>query len=470
MAPQATQLPLPEKQAWPALFALCIGFFMILLDQTIVAVATPVLQEELGATYSQIIWVNSAYLLTFAVPLLVTGRLGDRYDPRNVYVVGMVLFTLSSLMCGLAPNMTMLIVWRAVQGFGAALLTPQTMSVINRIFSRERRGAALGVWGMVAGLAGLTGPLAGGVITGTIGWQWIFFINVPIGVVSVVAVLKYLPSFPRTERRIDTLSVIYSMVAVFAVVFALQEGESKGWDLTIWLCILVGLGVGVLFVLQQKKAEARGKDALMPLGLFQVRNFSLGLVGICAQGFVISGTPLPIMLYLQEVQGLSPLQAGLVTVPQALGSITLSPFVGRWADRVSPNMLAAGGFSASCLALVGLFISMSAGWPVWTIVVILLGFGLANSFIWAPNSTSSMRDLESHQMGVASGTYNTIRQLGSVLGSAAVGAVLQWRIIVTAPGPAYGQAIALAAVVILAGAAAAIAADKPRKPNQSQRV
>ncbi|MCQ9343603.1 DHA2 family efflux MFS transporter permease subunit [Corynebacterium kozikiae] len=458
-AQKATALPLPEKQAWPALFALCIGFFMILLDQTIVAVATPVLQEELGASYNQIIWVNSAYLLTFAVPLLVTGRLGDRYDPRNVYVLGMVIFTVSSLMCGLAPNIGALIWWRAAQGLGAALLTPQTMSVINRIFAKERRGAALGVWGMVAGLAGLTGPLAGGVISGSVGWQWIFIINVPIGVISIAAVMRYLPSFPRSQRPIDALSVLLSIVAVFAVVFALQEGQQQGWAPRIWVCMAFGIAVAALFVRQQGRAEARGNDALMPLGLFRVHNFSLGLVGIFAQGFVIAGTPLPVMLYLQEVHGLTPLQAGLVTVPQSIAALVLSPYVGRLADRISPNLLAAGGFGASALCLAGLWVSMSAAWPIWTIVGILAVFGLANSFIWAPNSTSAMRDLQPQQMGVASGTYNTIRQLGSVLGSAAVGAVLQWRIIIDSAGTAYGRSILLAAIVISFGAVAALRAN-----------
>lgn len=173
---QYPAMPLPEKEAWPALIALCVGFFMILLDQTIVAVATPVLQKELGASYKEVIWVTSAYLLTFAVPLLITGRLGDRFGPRNVYVVGMTVFTLSSLACGFAPNMITLIIARAVQGFGASLLTPQTMSLINRMFARERRGAALGAWGSVAGLATLTGPILGGFITASFGWQWIFLL------------------------------------------------------------------------------------------------------------------------------------------------------------------------------------------------------------------------------------------------------------------------------------------------------
>ena len=177
-------LPLALPQAWRCVIALCIGFFMILLDQTIVTVATPAIQKDLGADYGQIVWITSVYLLCFAVPLLVTGRLGDRWGPKRLYIAGMTLFTVASLWCGLAGSIEQLIAARAVQGLGASLLSPQTMSVINRVFPRERRGSALGVWGATAGLSTLLGPILGGVITSAASWHWIFFINVPIGVVS----------------------------------------------------------------------------------------------------------------------------------------------------------------------------------------------------------------------------------------------------------------------------------------------
>ncbi|WP_297008876.1 MFS transporter, partial [uncultured Corynebacterium sp.] len=272
-------LPLPEPQAWKALIALCTGFFMILLDQTIVAVATPDFQEHLGADYNQVIWVTSVYLLTFAVPLLVTGRLGDRFGPRNVYRVGMVVFTLSSLWCGLSGDIHQLIAARAVQGFGAALLTPQTMAVINRIFARNRRGAALGVWGATAGLSTLTGPILGGVITEYVGWEWIFFVNVPIGVLSLIAVSIWVPRIRTTTRPIDALSVVLSMAAVFLLVYALQQGDRENWAWWIWLLMAGSAVLFALFVRQQEVAERSGTDPLMPLSLFRIRNFCLGNIG-----------------------------------------------------------------------------------------------------------------------------------------------------------------------------------------------
>lgn len=464
------ELPLPEKKAWPALIALCIGFFMILLDQTIVSVATPVLQEDLGSSYNQIVWINSAYLLTFAVPLLFTARLGDRFGQRNVYIAGMVIFTLSSLACGLAADANALIVARAVQGLGASLLTPQTMAVINRIFSRERRGAALGIWGMTAGLAAMSGPLLGGIITQSLSWNWIFFINVPIGVVSVVMVAKFVPLIEPNERPIDVASVVLSLVAVFAVVFGLQQGEDAGWTLWIWVVIVLGVAVATVFVRRQAQLAAAGRDPLMPLELFQVKNFSMGNIGIVCMGFVVAGTPLPIMLFLQNVHGLSALNAGLMVVPQALSSLFLSPMVGRWADKYSPNFLAAGGFAGTAVCLSILATIMFLALPLWFVPVAMLLLGLSNSFIWAPNSTSTMRDLKPRLMGMGSGVYNTTRQVGSVLGSATCGAVMQWQLaradtqflvgeqLMRIAGAPFGWSLVPAIATMLIAVAAALAA------------
>ena len=232
---------LPLSDAWRALSALCVGFFMILLDQTIVAVATPHFHKDLDASLNDVIWVTSVYLLTFAVPLLVTGRLGDRFGQRTIYLIGMVVFTLSSLACGLASTIELLIIARALQGFGASLIAPQTMSVINRIFPRDKRGAAMGMWGAVAGFASLMGPLLGGVIVAYVGWQWIFFINVPIGVVSLVLVARWVPVLPRASRSIDALSVVASVISVFAFVFTLQEGPHLGWPLWLWGLLAAGV-------------------------------------------------------------------------------------------------------------------------------------------------------------------------------------------------------------------------------------
>lgn len=451
-------MPLPEKQAWPALISLCIGFFMILLDQTIVAVSTPALQEDMNASYNEVIWVTSVYLLTFAVPLLITGRLGDKFGPKNVYAVGMALFTLSSLACGFAPDMFTLILARGFQGFGAALLTPQTMATINKIFAVERRGAALGIWGTTAGLATLTGPLLGGIITQTWGWQWVFFINVPIGVLCILAVFKYVPDFPPLTRPLDPLSIILSVLAVFSIIFALQEGESAQWSWWIWVLMALGAVFFAWFIHQQGRAESRGNDPLVPLEIFRIRNFSLGNISIMAMGFTVAGTPLPIMLYFQQVHGLEPMQAGMMLIPQALTSALLSPWVGRLVDRSRPGHLAAFGFAAMLVSIIGLATVMILDVSMWWVVLPMFGLGIGNSFVWAPNSQSTMRMLPLKFMGAGSGVFNTTRQVGSVLGAAAIGAILQIRIAAGAEGAAFGQAILLAAVVLLIGIIASMKA------------
>ncbi|SJM61901.1 permease of the major facilitator superfamily [Corynebacterium glutamicum] len=453
-------MPLPEKQAWPALIALCIGFFMILLDQTIVAVSTPALQADMGASYNEVIWVTSVYLLTFAVPLLVTGRLGDKYGPKNVYVAGMVIFTVSSLACGLAPDMFTLIIARGVQGLGAALLTPQTMATINRIFAFERRGAALGVWGSTAGLASLAGPILGGVITENWGWQWVFYINVPIGVISVIAVMKYVPEFPPLTRPLDPLSIVLSIVAVFFLVFAFQEGEGAGWAAWVWIMIVAAFALFAWFIYQQSRAKKSGNDPLVPLEIFKFRNFSLGNICIMAMGFTVAGTPLPIMLYFQQAHGMNAMEAGFMMVPQALMAAVLSPFVGKLVDRSNPGLMAALGFSTVAVSIVLLSMVMIFDTGlVWALVSMTL-LGIGNAFVWAPNSTSTMRDLPHKFMGAGSGVFNTTRQLGSVIGAAAIGAVMQIRLAAGDEGAAFGQALLLAAAVLVIGIVASTMAGK----------
>ena len=456
-------MPLPEKQAWPALIALCIGFFMILLDQTIVAVSTPALQAEMGASYNQVIWVTSVYLLTFAVPLLVTGRLGDKFGPKNVYALGMIIFTLSSLACGLAPDMATLIIARGVQGFGAALLTPQTMATINRIFAFERRGAALGVWGSTAGLASLTGPILGGIITENWGWQWVFYINVPIGVISVIAVLKYVPEFPPLTRPLDPLSIVLSIAAVFFLVFAFQEGEGAGWAPWIWLMILASIAMFIWFIKQQSRADKAGNDPLVPLEIFKFRNFSLGNICIFAMGFAVAGTPLPIMLYFQQAHGMSPMQAGFMMVPQALMAAVLSPYVGKLVDRSNPAKMAAIGFTLVALSILGLGLTMIFDWGLVIALICMTVLGLGNAFVWAPNSTSTMRDLPHRLMGAGSGVFNTTRQIGSVVGAAAIGAVMQIRLAAGEEGSAFGQAILITTAVLAIGIIASLRAKNTTK-------
>lgn len=427
---------------------------MILLDQTIVAVATPKFQQELSASLNEVVWVSSIYLLFFAVPLLITGRLGDRYGQRNVYLVGMVIFTLSSLACGLAPNIEALIVARAVQGIGASILTPQTMSVINRIFARNRRGAALGLWGSVAGLASLTGPVLGGLLVGNVGWSWIFLINVPLGTICLVLVWLWVPKLETTMRSMGIGSVVIWILAMGGIIFAVQEGPELGWQPWIWAILLGGIALVALFIWLQGQAPRRGQEPVVPLVLFKIKNFSLGSLSITTMGFSVAGLLLPIMYYLQNGHGFSAEQAGFMVMPMAICSGLLSPWVGRMSDTINPRILSRLGFTFMLLAVIGLAIVMRDGVPVWWVLlpIVLLGFG--NGFVWSPNSTASLRDLSHEYIGAASGIYNTTRQVGSVLGIAIVGAGMQVGMACTSVSTAMGNSVIVVIFVLAVGLAA----------------
>ena len=402
-----------------------VGFFMILVDATIVAVANPSIMEKLGADYDAVIWVTSAYLLAYAVPLLLTGRLGDRYGPKNLYLVGLTVFTAASLWCGLADSIGMLIAARVVQGVGAALLTPQTLSTITRIFPAERRGVAMSVWGATAGVATLVGPLAGGVLVDRLGWQWIFFVNVPIGIIGLGLAVWLIPVLPTQKHRFDLLGVLLSGVGMFLIVFALQEGQSHSWAPWIWGTIAGGVGCMAAFVFWQ---AVNTNEPLIPLRIFRDRDFSLSNLGIATIGFVVTAMVVPVMFYAQAVCGLSPTRSALLMAPMAIASGVLAPFVGRIVDRSHPRPVVGFGFSVVAIALTWLSIEMTPTTPIWRLVLPMAAMGVGMAFIWSPLAATATRNLPPQLAGAGSGVYNTTRQVGSVLGSAGIAAFMTSRI------------------------------------------
>src|SRR5258705_4791452 len=424
---------------WNALWAMLVGFFMILVDATIVAVANPSIMDKLGASYDSVIWVTSAYLLAYAVPLLVGGRLGDRYGPKNLYLLGLTVFTAASLWCGLAGSIGMLIAARVVQGIGAALLTPQTLSTITRIFPADRRGVAMSVWGATAGVATLVGPLAGGVLVDRLGWQWIFFVNVPIGVIGLALAVWLIPVLPTQKHRFDVLGVLLSGIGMFMIVFALQEGQSHHWAPWIWGTLAGGVGFVAAFLVWQ---SVNRNEPLIPLIIFRDRDFSLSNLGVATIGFVVTATFLPLMFYAQAVCGLSPTRSALLTAPMAIVTGVLAPFVGKIVDRSHPRPVIGFGFAVLAIAMTWLSIEMTPTTPIWRLVLPLTAMGIGSAFIWAPLAATATRNLPLQLAGAGSGVYNTTRQVGSVLGSAGMAAFLTMRIsaempptLAEAPGP-----------------------------------
>lgn len=478
---------------WPALWSLVIGFFMILIDTTIVSVANPSIMKGLNTDINSVIWVTSAYLLAYAVPLLITGRLGDRFGPKKLYLSGLVVFTLASLWCGLSGDVQTLIAARVVQGFGAAMMTPQTMAVITRIFAPDRRGAAMGIWGATAGVATLVGPILGGVLVDGLGWEWIFFINVPVGIAGFILAMRFVPSLSTHPHKFDIPGVLLSALGLFLLVFGIQEGETYDWGtiagpITVWGLIISGIAVLVVFVLWQKFNKG---EPLLPLSLFKDRNFSLANIAITTVGFTVTAFSLPLIFYYQIVRGLTPTQSALMMVPMALISGGLAPVVGRIIDRVNPKFITAAGLVLMSVALFWNSLLMHPDTPIWLFLLPSAVLGFANAGIWAPLSSTVTRNLPPRQAGAGSGVYNTTRQIGAVLGSAAIAVLIQARLVAELPArpgtggnaspmgfggalpeplregfsTAMGQSILLPAAVILLGAAVALFFAKP-KPVQ----
>jgi len=419
---------------WAVLVVLCMGFFMVLLDITIVNIAIPSMVDGLKASLDQVLWVLNAYTLTYAVLLITAGRLGDRFGQRSLFAIGLAVFTLSSAACGLAQDPTQLIAARVLQAVGGALLTPQTLAILTAIFPPERRGAAFGVWGGIAGLATITGPVLGGFLTTYLDWRWIFYVNVPIGIAALVATFLVVPDLrPGRAARIEPVSVLLASGGLLAVTYGLIEGQRFDWGtvttvagvpVTIPAIIAAGVVLLVLFFLW----DSRRETPLVPPVLFRDRNYSvMNWVGSTVN-FAMLGLFLPITIYLQSALGFSALKAGLTMMPMSLVSMAVAPFAGRLADRIGGKYILMSGLTLFGLGTLWLDAraSIDSTWQTFLPCLLVAGAGVGCTF--APLVTVAMRNVRPQLAGAASGVMNTTRQVGGAIGAAVVGAVLQNRL------------------------------------------
>ena len=416
---------------WAILLTLSLGFFMTLLDLTIVNIAIPDLRRDLHASLAEVGWVINAYVIVLAVLMITAGRLGDLRGRRNLFIGGIAVFTLASALSGLARNGTELIAARVVQGFGAAVAMPQTMAIIIAIFPRERRGAALGVWGGVAALATIAGPTVGGVLVTWKGWRWIFFVNIPLGVIAMILAVVVIPEV-RTGKRLplDLPGVLIASAGLVAVTYGLVEGQSCGWG-TVWsfvsipLILVTGVALLVIFVLVQALRQQR--RPLLPFTLFRDRNYALMATVSVIISIGLVGMALPLTLYLQTVLGFSAIKAGLTMAPASLASGFSAPFVGKLADRGGKYLLITG-FTLYATGLVSICLVAGGASHWYDLVPGYVITGLGVGFTMSPMQTIATRNVHPAQAGAASGVLNTTRQTGSALGSAVVLAVLQNRL------------------------------------------
>jgi EmrB/QacA subfamily drug resistance transporter len=434
---------------WLALITLCLGFFMILLDTTIVNIAIPNMIDKLGASLDEILWVINAYILIFAVLLIPAGRLGDLYGPKRLFIIGLIIFTLASAACGLAQTPGQLIAFRVIQGIGGALLTPQTLSTITMIFPPEKRGAAFGIWGSVAGLATIAGPTLGGWLVTNWDWRWIFFVNVPVGIATLILAVVVMPDIQLHRRhQLDWVGTALATLGLFLVCFGLIEGEHYDWGTVIGpitIPLIIASGILVLAVMLWQQYLERDGEPLIPFTIFADRNYSLMNAVVAAIAFGMFGLFLPLTIFLQSVLGLSALQAGLTFAPMSLVSTFVAPFAGKFADKVGGKWILFTGLLLWTIGMWTLVEFTTVDSTRWSLLPSLLIAGVGLGLTFAPLQTIAMLNIKPQVAGAASGFINTTRQLGAVIGSAAVGALLQAQLATQLPESARENAAALPA-------------------------
>ena len=415
-----------SRGRWGVLAILCVGVFMLLLDGTIVNIAIPDILTSFKTSFSAVEWVMNAYLLVFAVLLITTGRFGDLYGRKLLFIAGTTLFTLASLACALAPGIGWLIGFRALQGLGGSMMMPNTLSIIANVFPPNERGKAMGFWGGVSGVSLALGPSLGGLLVDASSWRWIFFINVPIGVILFLAALRFVPEStdPTSVRQIDYPGVALLTASMFCLTFALVEGQNYGWTSGLILGLFAATVVGMaLFILVQRRQE----QPLMELGLFKNRTFTVtNLVGLI-MSFGMMGVFFLLPLFLQAILGYSAIKAGLVMTPLAAIVIFASPTSGTLSDRLGPKWLM---FTGMVIAAVGFFLTRrvmvtGGSWHSLVLPFIVSGFGIG--MVMPPMTSAVMGSVSPEKAGQASGVISSFRQIGSVLGIAVMGAVLQNR-------------------------------------------
>lgn len=409
------------SHSFRALWVMMIGLFLIVVDSTVVAVANPVLKNDFGTDYDSVIWVTSGYLAAFAALLLLGGRLGDRFGPKYVYLLGLAIFSASSLWCGLSTSVEMLSIARIAQGAGAALLAPQIFAAITRTFPSERRGMAMSVWAATTGVGLFAGPIVGAVLLDQLGWQWIFFINIPVGIIGLALAAWLVPVLPGRRLNIDVLGVVLSGAGICLIVFGLQEGENDHWSGWIWAAITGGLALVAVFFGWQ---AVHPDEPLVPLRLLARRNFALSTAGIALVSFSFVAFVIPLMIFLQDVCALSPLRAALLAAPMAIATIILAPVVGRISDRINPGPIVVFGFVSLAIALIWLAMDMTPSTPLWRLVLPLAMVGAAGAFTWEPLAVIASRSLPPDLAGAGSALCNIARHLGATLSSAGVAAVM----------------------------------------------
>jgi EmrB/QacA subfamily drug resistance transporter len=452
-----------ENRKWWTLGAVAFGLFMIMLDNTIVNVALPSIQSDLGIGISELEWIFNGYALTFGVLMLTGGKLADLLGRRRIFIAGLVVFTLASLACGLATSAGFLIAARVVQGIGSALMNPATLSIITATFPPRERGLAIGIWAGVSAMALAIGPLVGGLITQHWSWNWIFFINVPIGVVAIVVTRLVVDETRDTStgQRLDLPGLLSSAIALFALTYGLIEANKYGWTSGRILALFAVAAIGlVVFVLLELHQRAPMLDlSLFRNGTFAGANTVMLLVGLGMFGVFFYNS-----LFIQNVMGYSAVQTGATFLPMTVLIIIVAPAAGKFSDRIGSRWLMGGGMILLSIALL-IFSRLGSESGFWDLFPGLIIGGVGMASVMTPTTAAAMGSVPVDKAGVGSAVLNSMRQVGGSLGIAVMGAIVAASAgsSVGAAGSAedfvtgYRHALEVAALITLTGAVLSVA-------------
>ena len=411
-----------ENRKWWTLGAVAFGLFMIMLDNTVVNVALPSIQRDLHISVEELEWIVNGYALTFAVLMLTGGKLADLLGRRLIFVAGLAIFTASSLACGLADSAAMLIGARVVQGVGAALMNPATLSIITATFPPRQRGMAIGIWAGVSAMALAIGPLVGGILAEKISWGWIFFINVPVGILGIVVARLVITESRDTsqEQRLDLPGLAASAVGLFALTYALIEANNYGWTsariLSLFAVAVAGLAVFVLL-------ETRQRVPMLDVSLFKNPTFAGANLVMLMIALAMFGVFFYVSIFMQNVMGYSAIQAGASFLPMTLLITIVAPIAGKRSDAVGSRWLMAAGMTLLGLSLV-VFSRLDPGDGFWNLFPGLVLGGIGMGLSMTPTTAAVMGSVQVDKAGVGSAVLNSMRQVGGSLGIALMGAIV----------------------------------------------
>ncbi len=408
-----------QKNGW-TLGIVSVALFMVVLDNLVVSVALPTIHRDLGASIQSLEWTVNAYVLAYAVLLLTGAALGDRFGRKRMFLAGLMLFTVASAGAALAPTTGLLVAARAVQGAGAAVVTPLTLTLLAEAFPSERRGMAIGVWSGISGMAVAIGPLVGGAVVQGISWHWIFWINVPIGLVTVPLAMRRLKESRGPYGTLDLPGLGFASTGAFGVVFGLVRAQSLGWTSTTVLISLIG-GVALLaaFVVRERSTS----EPMLPMSFFAKRSFAVTNVASLSMYFGMFGSIFFLSQYMQDVLHNTPLQAGLKLLVWTGATMVVAPLAGVFSERLGSRPFMFSGLALQAGAL-GWFATMASTHLAYSQMIgpfIMAGAGMA--LVFAPSANAVLSSVRTDQAGQASGANNAIREVGGVLGVAVLASV-----------------------------------------------